>query len=241
MNSTLEKPLKSARDNKNLINLENILLIEDKLWTILESFRYLQHQSQGGSNRSSLSSQIPVSETLSQQTAKKQADIALLCEEWWEITHEDNINYLDRLFKDDLVRRSVRQSIILELMSVTVCYAVTSERSSESDHQQQHLSVTVLTNLKNLLFYTHQNFLVLIDVIIHRLPPESSHNIWAHSLQAILLNKSSRKLLHSTGKSGKQGGGNGGIADNAAPLLVQNNEAIMGILRELCKSNRESL
>jgi hypothetical protein len=111
--------------------------------------------------------------------SKKQSDIALLCEEWWEITHEDNINYLDRLFKDDLVRRSVRQSIILELMSVTVCYAVTSERSSETETP---LTVAVLTNLKNLLFYTHQNFLVLIDVIIHRLPPESSHNIWAHSL-----------------------------------------------------------
>ena len=31
---------------------------------------------------------------------RKQADIAQLCEEWWEITHEDNLNYLDRLFKD---------------------------------------------------------------------------------------------------------------------------------------------
>jgi hypothetical protein len=28
-------------DGKNMINLENILLIEDKLWGILESFRFL--------------------------------------------------------------------------------------------------------------------------------------------------------------------------------------------------------
>lgn len=192
----------------------------------MESFRYLQHQSQGA--RPSQLGALTDASSL-QTAAKKQADIALLCEEWWEITHEDNINYLDRLFKDDLVRRSVRQSIILELMSVTVCYAVTSERSSEAEMQ---LSVGVLTNLKNLLFYTHQNFLVLIDVIIHRLPPESSHNIWAHSLQAILLNKSSRKLLHSTGKS------KGGIADNAAPLLIQNNESIMALLKDLCRSSK---
>jgi hypothetical protein len=39
---------------------------------------------------------------------KKQADIAMFCEEWWEITHEDNLNYLDRLFKDEKVRRGVR-------------------------------------------------------------------------------------------------------------------------------------
>jgi hypothetical protein len=48
------------------------------------------------------------------------------------------------------------------------------------------------------MFYTHQNFLVLIDLIIRRLPPESVHNIWAHSLQAILLNKSSKRL-HKAG------------------------------------------
>jgi hypothetical protein len=75
----------------------------------------------------------------------------------------------------------------------------------------------MLTHLKNLFFFSHQNFLVLIDVIIHRLPPESSHNIWAHSLQAILLNKSSKKLLHSTGKGLSN---SGGIADNAASLLI---------------------
>lgn len=32
-------------DGKNLINLENVLIIEDKIWSILESFRYLQHSS----------------------------------------------------------------------------------------------------------------------------------------------------------------------------------------------------
>jgi len=36
-----------------------------------------------------------------------------MSEEWWEITHENNLNYLDRLFKDEIVRRSVRQAIIL--------------------------------------------------------------------------------------------------------------------------------
>lgn len=125
----------------------------------------------------------------------------MLCEEWWEITHNDNINYIDRLFKDEKVRRAVRQSIILELLSVTLCYAITSEKSSEpSPDPNSHLHESTLTALKNLFFYTHQNFLVLIDVIIRRLPPESSHNIWAHSLQAILLNKSSKKLLHSSNK-----------------------------------------
>lgn len=102
------------QDGKNLINLENVLLVEDKLWTILESFRFLQHQ------------QSATTETL----IIKFADIAFLCEEWWEITHENNLNYLDRLFKDEVVRRSVRQAIILQVLVITLCYAINSERSA---------------------------------------------------------------------------------------------------------------
>ena len=51
-----------------------------------------------------------------------------------------------------------------------------------------------------------------------------------------MLNKSSKKLLHTSGKGAK---GVSGIADNAAPLLVQNNEAIIGLLKLLCKSTKE--
>ena len=46
-----------------------------------------------------------------------------------------------------------------------------------------------LQRAKKLLFYTHQTFLILIELILHRLPAQASHNLWAHSLQAILLNK----------------------------------------------------
>ncbi len=106
----------------------------------------------------------------------------MLCEEWWEITHEDNLNYLDRLFKDEKVRRAVRQSIILELLAVTFCYSISSEKSSIETQKHIPLQKQTTVNLKNLFFYVHQNFLALIDIIIHRLPPESSHNIWAHSL-----------------------------------------------------------
>jgi hypothetical protein len=98
-----------------------------------------------------------------------------MSEEWWEITHENNLNYLDRLFKDEKVRRSVRQAIILQVISFTLCYSLTSERSTQfAEHRPPLLTSPALTFLKNLMFYTHQNFLILIDVIIHRLPPEST-------------------------------------------------------------------
>ena len=104
-------------DGKNLINLENVLLIEDKLWSVLESFRYLQLTNE-------LQADVKT-------CVQKYADVALMCEEWWEITHDNNINYLDRLFKDDALRRNVRQAIILQMITVTVCYTLTSERSTQ--------------------------------------------------------------------------------------------------------------
>jgi hypothetical protein len=110
------------------------------------------------------------------QIIRKYADIALFCEEWWEVTHENNLNYLDRLFKDDTVRRTVRLAIILQVINITLCYAITSEKSAALEHTkgETQYPLPVLTLLKNLLFYTHQNFLVLADVIITRLPPESA-------------------------------------------------------------------
>ena len=34
-----------------------------------------------------------------------------------------------------------------------------------------------MNQLKNLSFYVHQNFLILIDLIMHRLPPETNDNV----------------------------------------------------------------
>ena len=42
---------------------------------------------------------------------------------------------------------------------------------------------------KEILFYVHQNFLLIAQIIVGRLPPQSVNNIWAHSLLAQILNK----------------------------------------------------
>lgn len=81
--------------------------------------------------------------------------------------------------------------------------------------------IACAATLKALMFYTHQNFLTLIEIIITRLPPQSATNIWAHSLQAILLNKSTKKLLKTD------------TTANAAKLLQGNNEAIKGAIEKL--------
>jgi len=51
----------------------------------------------------------------------------------------------------------------------------------------------ILTLLKSLLLYAHQNFLIVIKLILSRLPQESRDNVWAHSLQMLIENKGFKK------------------------------------------------
>jgi hypothetical protein len=63
-----------------------------------------------------------------EEFASKLSEVAFLCDEWWEVTHENNINNLERVFKHDQLRRAVRQALISILLSVTTCYAYSIEK-----------------------------------------------------------------------------------------------------------------
>lgn len=36
-----------------------------------------------------------------EEFASKLNEVAFLCDEWWEVTHEDNINNLEKVFRHD--------------------------------------------------------------------------------------------------------------------------------------------
>ena len=102
-----------------------------------------------------------------------------MCDEWWEVTHTDNINNLDRVFlKQDDLRRAVRHALISMLLTVTCIYAYSIEKCG----QNTSIETRVITKAKKMLFFTHQIFLTLIQLIISRLPSVSKENLWAHSL-----------------------------------------------------------
>ena len=88
---------------------------------------------------------------------RENRDISEQCEEWWEVTDEDSVNSIDRLFRDERLRRGIRQLLILESVAVTLVYTLTVEDT---------VSPNIVTQLKNLFFYVHQNFLSLIEIII---------------------------------------------------------------------------
>ena len=76
-----------------------------------------------------------------------------------------------------------------------------------------------VTQIKNMMFYQHQNFLIIIDFILRRLPRDSVTNVWAKALHTIQTNKRSRKLKKSENVN----------------ALWQNNEIISNFLRSLCR------
>jgi len=130
------------------------------------------------------------------------------------------VNNLDKLFKNPELRRAVRKTQILELLAVTCCYTVTNEKGTPSELVKEGLvmSKDQIQTFYRLFFFVHQCFLSLVDLIIKRLPPESTRNIWAHSLSAILLNKSCEKLLKS-----KQ----------AVDFLTESNETIIEFIKKV--------
>jgi len=67
---------------------------------------------------------------------------------------------------------------------VTFVYTYTIE-------SRETVDLKILSKIKKMLYFVHQNFLIKVQLIIERLPEISKESLWAHSLQAVLLNKKS--------------------------------------------------
>lgn len=151
MGAQMEQP----DPNKNMINLENILIIEKKLTEITDSINTM-------------------------------VDINLLCEDWWEITQEETmLMNLGNVFKEPKYKEILKRATLCECVTVSIVYVI-------SLHLETPPKI-ILTLLKNMLLYAHQNFLIFVKLILSRLPQESRDNVWAHSLQTLMDNKGFRK------------------------------------------------
>lgn len=63
-------------------------------------------------------------------TMKHFSEISKLAENWWETTHQDNLNEIEEIYKKSEfknMRRALRQSLILENLLVTIIYTVFSQ------------------------------------------------------------------------------------------------------------------
>ena len=63
-------------------------------------------------------------------TFKHFLEISKLAENWWETTHQDNLNDLEQIYQSSdfsKMRKALRQSLILENLLITIIYTLFSQ------------------------------------------------------------------------------------------------------------------
>ena len=82
---------------------------------------------------------------------------------WWEFTRRHCFNSLPRLLKEERNKKNARIALVLEQVAVTTARALLDG----GDH-----AAGTLHSLKNILYYVHQNFLVLLDILYGKIPAQ---------------------------------------------------------------------
>ena len=84
----------SPPESKNMINLENIMLIEKKILEIIDGIN-------------------------------KMEGISVLCEDWWELSHEETmLQNLGNVFKEPKYKSILKTASLVEVVSISLCYWV---------------------------------------------------------------------------------------------------------------------
>lgn len=133
-------------------------------------------------------------------------------EEWWLLTTGNTLSRVHTLFRDEHVRKHIRESMVLEVVSVALaefCFLIGSPPSM------------MLTQVQNVMFYVHQNFLVVVSFLLSRLPPDNMANSWAQNLQMLIDSKRVKRAKRC----------------DSNDLLRQNNEVIANIIKNVCRMN----
>jgi len=73
----------------------------------------------------------------------------------------------------------------LEFLSITIINFLSSESIKNKD---------LHGNLKILIFYVHQNFLLLISCVLQKLPPYNDSNMWVKALKKLIKKKKSKHI-----------------------------------------------
>lgn len=121
-----------VEENTPEINIQNTLLIEEKLWSSLESIRLLEVQNQdliaglkqehksrmnantisgeSDENELAVGMDVPFEHFLNLEMPSSSqindfAELSKLAETWWETTHTHNLNVLEDLFPEKEFKR----------------------------------------------------------------------------------------------------------------------------------------
>jgi len=147
---------------------------------------------------------------------------SFFCREYWGSSGSQAQLSLERLNCNERLKRQVQQACVLESLSLGVASHLCSG-------VMQNISVTIRSRLRNLLYYIHENCLVLLDMVCQRWLLENQ-NHWQESsktghcpenlnLDILVRVKRYRRLRRG----------------EHVMALRQHNEMIVNVVRQLCR------
>lgn len=93
-----------------------------------------------------------------------------------ELLEEFLLYRIEDLYKNKKVKAAIRSSVSIEIIAVFLTSFFTHEKLT---------SVLPRIEMRNMLYYVYQNFLILIDYVLLRLPPKQEANKWASRLAKV--------------------------------------------------------
>jgi len=147
---------------------------------------------------------------------------SFFCREYWGSSASQAQLSLEKLNCNERLKRQVQQACVLESLSLGVASHLCSG-------VMQGTSVTIRSRLRNLLYYIHENCLVLLDMVCQRWmlegqsqsqePTKSGHCPENLNLDILIRVKRYRRL-----KRGEH-----------VMALRQHNEMVLNVVRQLCR------
>jgi len=147
---------------------------------------------------------------------------SFFCREYWGCSCSQAQLSLEKLNCNERLKRQVQQACVLESLSLTVAAHLCSGI-------MQGVSVTIRSRLRNLLYYIHENCLVLLDMVCQRWMMENQ-NSWQESSQTghcpenLNLDILVRVKRYRRLRRGEH-----------VMALRQHNEMIVNVVRQLCR------
>eukprot|EP00928_Gymnodinium_smaydae_P014633 TRINITY_DN1538_c0_g1_i1.p1 TRINITY_DN1538_c0_g1~~TRINITY_DN1538_c0_g1_i1.p1 ORF type:complete len:788 (+),score=104.68 TRINITY_DN1538_c0_g1_i1:124-2364(+) len=154
--------------------------------------------------------------------------VSFFCREYWGTSASRAQLSLDRLTWNERLKKQVSQACVLESLSLAVV-------SHLCTRTMQDVSVQVRSRLTNLLYYIHENCLVVTDLLRQRLHFRSQQGSSAETEAAAQIsNLLNFEILVRVNRYRQYRKGEHVLA------LKQHNEMITNVLRQLCRGSASS-
>lgn len=148
--------------------------------------------------------------------------VSYFCREYWGSAASQAQLSLEKLGFNERLKRQVQQACVLESLSLGVAAHLCSGT-------MQGVSVTIRSRLRNLLYYVHENCLVLLDLVCQRWLAENPYkgeqeHRYGHCPENLNLDILVRVKRYRRLRRGEH-----------IMALRQHNEMIANVVRQLCR------